>query len=272
MEQIKRVASALIILPPLVLFLVYAPPWLFLGLVLGVICLSVREYFQVLYRQQLPKMCMIGSCLASSLLAIAAYVGDTPWLSMALFMGLLGLTSSVISLEDQEASLFLTLISSVFSVVFIGWGLSHLVLLRHLPEGKWYLLFLCAIIWAGDSSAMYIGKTFGRYKLAPTISPGKTWEGAVACVIGGGGAALLGAGWWLPHMTLGHAALLGLGVSVAAQLSDLGESLIKRHAGVKDSGALIPGHGGMLDRIDSMLFAAPTLVYMLNVLLPVTSP
>lgn len=272
MEQIKRIVSALIILPPLVLFLIYAPPWLFFSLILGVMWLSLGEYFAILHSLQIPKVCVIASGLASSLLAATAYIGDGRWLAMTLFLSCVGLTGSVISAAVQISSLFLTLISSLFSIVFIGWGLSHLILLQHFPDGKWYILLLCAIVWVGDSSAMYVGKSLGRAKMAPTISPGKTWEGAMAGIIGGTLVALLGALWWFPHLPLWHAALIGVCVSVTAQMSDLGESIIKRYAGVKDSGSLIPGHGGMLDRIDSMLFAAPTLVYLLTVLLPIISP
>ena len=107
--------------------------------------------------------------------------------------------------------------------------------------------------------------------MAPAISTGKTWEGAIGCVIGGVCTAVVCAGFWLPDLVLWQRMVLGLCISLAAQLSDLGESMLKRYAGVKDSGGLIPGHGGMLDRIDSLLFAAPTLVYALYVLLPASS-
>jgi phosphatidate cytidylyltransferase len=107
--------------------------------------------------------------------------------------------------------------------------------------------------------------------MAPVISPGKTWEGAIGCVVGGVGTAVVSARFWLPDLLLWQWIVLGLCISLAAQLSDLAESMLKRYAGVKDSGGLIPGHGGMLDRIDSLLFAAPTLVYALYVLLPAPS-
>ena len=108
--------------------------------------------------------------------------------------------------------------------------------------------------------------------MAPAISPGKTWEGSVGGAVGGVLTAVLSAGFWLPHLVLWQCVVLGLFISCAAQISDLGESMLKRYAGVKDSGGLIPGHGGILDRIDSMLFAAPTLVYALHVLMVVPSP
>ena len=270
MEQVKRVASALVILPPLVLFLLYASPALFLMLVLALIGLSLREYFQLL--QHVPlSLCTHVTWLAAFALAMTAHLGGLRWLPLALFCSMVALTLSVMLTVSHVAHFFPMLVYSVFGVLFIGWTLSHLILLRLRPAGPWYILFLCAVVWVGDSAAMYIGKSLGRHKMAPAISPGKTWEGAVGCVVGGMCTAVVSARFWLPDLVLWQCVVLGLCISLAAQISDLGESMLKRYAGVKDSGGLIPGHGGILDRIDSMLFAAPTLVYALHVLLPVPS-
>jgi phosphatidate cytidylyltransferase len=175
-------------------------------------------------------------------------------------------------LSQHGPQRFSALLHSLFGVVFIGWGLSHLILLRNLAEGKWYIFFLCFLVWIGDSAAMYVGHSLGQRKLVPTISPGKTWEGAVGGVVGGVLAAVLSARLLVPHLLLWQTVVLGLSISVAAQISDLGESLIKRYAGVKDSGGLIPGHGGVLDRIDSLLFAAPTMFYTLDFFFHVRVP
>ena len=271
MEQVKRVASALIILPPLVLFLLYASPGLFLILVLALIGLSLREYIRVLQHVQLALYTNV-TVLTAAVLAITAYLGDWRWLSLALFLSVMALTIRGVVAASQGPPILPTLVYSVFGVLFIGWTLSHLMLLRRLPAGEGYVLFLCAIVWVGDSVAMYVGKSLGRHKMTPAISPGKTWEGAISGAVGSVLTAVLSAGLWLPQLVLWQCVMLGLGVALAAQMSDLGESVLKRYAGVKDSGRLIPGHGGILDRIDSMLFAAPTLVYALHVLLPVPSP
>jgi phosphatidate cytidylyltransferase len=129
-------------------------------------------------------------------------------------------------------------------VLFFAWTLSHLILLRLLPAGQWYMLFLCAVVWVGDSVAMYIGKSLGQHKMAPAISPGKTWEGAVGGVVGSVGTAILSAGFGCRICFSGN--VLPACIALAAQISDLGESMLKRYAGVKDSGGLIPGHGGIL--------------------------
>ena len=269
MEQVKRIASALVILPPLVLFLWYAPPGLFLILLLVLIGLSLHEYLQVL---QPIQRCTRVTFLAALTLAIAAYLGGWRWLSMALWLSLVALTLSVMLTPARESHVFPTLVYSIFGVLFLGWTLSHLILLRLLPAGQSYILFLCAVVWVGDSAAMYVGKSLGRHKMAPAISPGKTWEGAVGGAVGGVLTAIWSAGFLLPHVGPWQCIILGFCISVAAQISDLGESMLKRYAGVKDSGGLIPGHGGILDRIDSLVFAAPTLVYALHVLRLVPSP
>jgi phosphatidate cytidylyltransferase len=267
MEQVKRIASAFVLLPPLVFFLLHASSVLFLILVLIVIGLSLREYFHILQYVHLS-VCTYVTWLAAFALPITAHLsrGNMHWLSITLFLSIVALTISVMLTASQVTHFVPTLVYSAFGVLFIGWTLSHLILLRLLPAGPWYMLFLCAVVWVGDTAAMYVGKSLGQHKMAPAISPGKTWEGAIGCVIGGVCTAVVSAGFWLPHLVLWQCIVLGLCISLAAQLSDLGESMLKRYAGVKDSGGLIPGHGGMLDRIDSLLFAAPTLVYALYVL------
>ena len=119
-------------------------------------------------------------------------------------------------------------------------------------------VLLLAIVWLGDSGAYYIGKTWGRHKLAPRVSPNKTWEGSIASTAAGLLAAAVWSYWRLGEVDGWILLLAGL-VSIAAQIGDLVESLLKRGAGVKDSGQILPGHGGMLDRMDALLFAAPVM-------------
>ena len=148
-------------------------------------------------------------------------------------------------------------------VIYISLALTHFVLLRDLSLGRWWLLFALVIVWSNDTFAYYGGKNLGRTKLAPRISPNKTVEGAVCGIIGGVVAALIFVRLFkmtgAPQVTIVIAVVAG----ISGILGDLAESLIKRRVGVKDSGTLIPGHGGLLDRIDSLLFAVPTVYYML---------
>jgi phosphatidate cytidylyltransferase len=271
MEHLKRVVSAFVILPPLLLFLYFAPQELFLLFVILLVVLSLREYVQMLTLFHVP-ICPSVSYVIALLFVLVAYFGGERALPCALTLGLLALAVVVLCSPQYGAQRFPALLHSLFGVLFIGWTLSHLVLLRGLPEGKWYIFFLCIVVWVGDSVAMYVGKGLGRFKLAPAISPGKTWEGAVGGVLGGMLMAALAAHFLIPYAAFWQRLLLGLTISLVAQVSDLSESLIKRYVGVKDSGELIPGHGGMLDRIDSLLFTAPLLLYTLGMLFDTATP
>jgi phosphatidate cytidylyltransferase len=161
--------------------------------------------------------------------------------------------------------------ASVFGVIYIGVSLSLLVCLR--ADKKILVVFVMFSVWAGDIAAYYVGRSIGKHKLAPVVSPNKSWEGAIASVIGSVAMAaivfhfqaqidglFLVPPWDRPAVWI-HVVVLGVLANVAAQLGDLFESALKRGAGVKDSGALLPGHGGILDRIDALLFAIPVVWY-----------
>jgi len=157
----------------------------------------------------------------------------------------------------------------VFGLIYVAYPLTLLPLLWLRDDGKALLLFLMVCVWAGDTAALYVGKSLGRHKLS-ALSPNKTWEGSIGSVAGSviaglaivyAGDALLARGSTLLHIVepVWQAALLAVLINVAAQLGDLLESAIKRGVGVKDSGTMLPGHGGILDRIDALLLAAPVL-------------
>ncbi len=162
----------------------------------------------------------------------------------------------------------------VFGLIYVAYPLTLLPLMWKREDGPALLLFLMVCVWTGDIAALYIGRNFGRHKLAPKLSPNKTWEGAIASILGSVLAAglviLLGdqltaRGNLLLHISepVWQSLLLAAVLNIAAQLGDLLESAIKRGAGVKDSGTMLPGHGGILDRIDALLLAAPVLWYVL---------
>jgi phosphatidate cytidylyltransferase len=150
---------------------------------------------------------------------------------------------------------------NILGLLYLPFLLGHFIWLRYLPQGELWILWLLIVIFAGDTGAFYVGQALGKTKLYPQVSPGKTWAGAV------GGVSLslvagLGAGKWLfPEANLWGLGWLALVLALAGLLGDLFESMLKRQAQVKDAGQLLPGHGGMLDRLDSLLFAAPVVVY-----------
>lgn len=150
-----------------------------------------------------------------------------------------------------------------FGIFYIGFCSAHLILLRSFPQGSYWLLVLTAITVSSDSGAYYIGRTMGKTKLYPALSPGKTRAGAVGGVIGGMLGGLVVTAILFDGVNLVMIAFLGLALSAIGIIGDLIESLIKRVSGVKDSGRILPGHGGLLDRIDSLLLTAPLLYYVL---------
>lgn len=154
------------------------------------------------------------------------------------------------------------LMVNVLAILYIPLLLGHFIWLRYLSDGQWWVFWLLMVIMAGDTGAFYAGRTWGKTKLYPEVSPGKTWAGVV-----GGTAAAVIAGlilgrWALPWMSLAVLAWLALLLTLMGLLGDLFESMLKRQVQVKDTSGILPGHGGMLDRLDSLLFAAPLLVYI----------
>ena len=172
--------------------------------------------------------------------------------------------------RDQVNVAFLSVASTLLGVIYIGWAFGyHLILLRDISgAGRGLLFFLIVIVWLNDTAAYLFGKWFGTHKLSPRISPGKTIEGTIAGLVFG---TLGGLGIWYflfkAMLSFPHALILGILLGIVGQLSDLSESIIKRSADVKDSGHLIPGHGGLLDRCDSLIFSAPVLYYYFEYLI-----
>jgi phosphatidate cytidylyltransferase len=148
---------------------------------------------------------------------------------------------------------------TLLAVLYVNWLLGHALPIRALPDGVEWLLMLLLVTWLGEAAAYLAGTTLGRRALAPALSPRKTVEGAVAQVVVSALAGLLAHAWFHPSLGAVQGLALGALLGVVGQAGDLAESAIKRSLGAKDSGALLPGHGGMLDRIDSLLFNVPAL-------------
>jgi len=179
---------------------------------------------------------------------------------------LLGIFSAV--KNRPTAELFAKLTTLFWGVAYLGLLYPFIFHVRHLTEkgGDW-LFFLFGTLWLSDTLAMFVGKAFGKRKLAPTVSPNKTVAGFIGGMLGGIIVALILKFWRLPEYSLPELFLAGILISLVGQLGDLVESCWKRAIGIKDSSALIPGHGGVLDRFDSLLFAAPALYFYLRYIL-----
>ena len=256
----KRIITALVGLPLLIAVVWFGEPW-FTILVAIWGLLAASEFYRMVSAAKVLPLTYFG--LIWALLFILG-----PHVDYDLTTPLL-LTSAVILpliwllLRRQKEGAFMSWAWTIGGILYIGWLLSHLVALRGLDDGRnWVFLALLAT-FASDTAAFFVGRAIGKHHLAPHISPGKTWEGAIAGVLA---AIIISLLFTLPTslqlpLNYWQAVLLGLLVSVFGQLGDLVESLLKRNTGVKESGKLIPGHGGILDRTDSIVFAGIVVYY-----------
>ncbi len=268
----KRVITALWGIPLLVALVWFDKPlpWFtVLVAIWGV--LATFEFYRLVIASKVPPLTYFG--LIWTLLFILSRNSDLRAIFEAHFdLNLLTpllLTSAVmLSLiwllrRPQKEKAFTSWAWTIAGILYVGWLLSYLVALRGLDDGRNWVFFALFITFASDTAAFFTGRALGKHRLAPHISPGKTWEGTIGGILG---AIIVSLFFILPTpLTLplhwGQAILLGLLVSVFGQLGDLVESLFKRNMGVKDSGSLIPGHGGFLDRIDSIVFAGIVVYY-----------
>lgn len=287
MELLKRVLTAVVLIP-VVLALVLRAPVAVVAIVTGVVAVAALHELLKLSEaygiQPLRLPAYIYCALFFILLGI--HPGTSDLLSTSAFT-YFGLSSAVLApfvflsiamSRDQLASAFPAALVPGFAFTYVALPMASLVGLREQWQGSFLVLYLLVLVWAGDIFAYFIGKPFGRHRMSPRVSPNKTWEGAVASVIASVAVgvvvfhhapqisrALLQAhlidqqGGVFQQLPLAPIVLLSIVLNIASQFGDLVESLIKRGAAVKDSGTLLPGHGGMLDRIDALLFAAPVL-------------
>ena len=288
--MIKRVATAVVLIP-LVLLLVLKAPFYVLALVAGAVALlAIAEFLKLVTHYGVQPMgpatyafvalffvfVIVVSTNRTPLVETTAMVfGTALTIALAPFVFL-----TLAMRRSNLASGYPAAAASVFAFAYIAIPMALLVEIREQPAGAIWTIYTLLAVWAGDIFAYFVGKSLGRHRMSPEISPKKTWEGAVASIMAsvivgtlwmqhapGISAALLRIGlierrdgmFGLEQPQLGPIILLSAAGNIAAQLGDLVESLIKRGAGAKDSGTILPGHGGMLDRIDAMLFAVPVV-------------
>ena len=288
--MIKRIATAVILIP-LVLLLVLKAPLYTLALVAGAIALlAIAEFLKLVTHygvQPLGQATYVFVALFF-VFVIVASTNRTPLVETTAILYGLALAAALapfvfLTVAMGRADLssgYPAAAASTFAFAYIAIPMALLVAIRQQSAGAIWTIYLLLAVWAGDIFAYFVGKSLGRHRMSPRISPNKTWEGAVASIL----ASVIVGTLWFQHAPGISADLLRLGlierrdgmfglqqpqlwpiillsaaVNIAAQLGDLVESLIKRGAGVKDSGTILPGHGGMLDRIDAMLFAVPVV-------------
>jgi phosphatidate cytidylyltransferase len=300
---LKRIATAVVLIPIVLLLVLRAPVPVVAVIVAAIALVTIQEFLKLtesygIQPLRLPTYIFAGVFF---LLVAATAVAETPQLSSLKF--LLGLAFacaitpfmflSIAMRRTQMSEAYPAAAASAFAFVYIAVPLAMLVQLREQVSGAFWLLYLLLVVWAGDIFAYFVGRSLGRHLMAPRISPKKTWEGAAASLA----ASLIVGSLLFSHALQISSFLLRVGLierrdgifglekpeawpiilltivlNIAAQLGDLVESLIKRGAGVKDSGTILPGHGGMLDRIDALLFAAPLLWIYVAAFFPPARP
>ena len=292
----KRVLTAAVLVPVVLLILFKAPNWLYSAFIGLIAVLAVHEYFGIAFRYQQRVhayvvevaigLYFLGQCLYGIGAFGAANFGRLfdRWATDATSVRVLPLVLVIIGMcRWQVREVLPGAVYSYFGFIYVAYTLGVVSTIGHFENGRITIFIFLLVVWSGDIFAYYIGRALGKHKLAETISPKKTWEGAIASTAGAIlvsvllfhyihalGTLLIKLGalpsesllfndirLYAPDWRL--AATFGLLVNIAAQLGDLAESAFKRGADIKDSGTLLPGHGGLLDRIDAMLFAAPVL-------------
>jgi phosphatidate cytidylyltransferase len=248
------------VLLPAVLGLVYLGGWWLWALAVVAAFLALHE----LYRMTRSLRPVVLAGYAGALLALlGAQLGGVVWMTGG-FLSALMLAFVLKGISDTRQSLTVAVAATVLGVVWIGLGLAHALLLRAIPDhGRLAVFTVMLTVFASDAFAYFTGILIGRHKMTPVLSPGKTWEG----LVGGTIVAILVPFFALYHqhfLSVGESIALGLVIAIVAPLGDLFESALKRDMNVKDSGRLLAGHGGMLDRVDALLFASVASYYLIR--------
>ena len=255
----KRLVSAVILIPAVVWLTLAGPAVLFHAVVIALAVGAAWELTRMFERAGRGTHGWLTPAVAA--LVTASFVAPR-FVPAALTVAVLLTLAAPLWRRTTPSTDAVT--TTLLAITYIGWMLGHGVLVRELPNGGPLVLLLLGVTWAGDSAAYFVGSTLGRTKLAPVVSPNKTVEGAAGQVVAAVIAAIALRAWLVPEWTWVAAAVAGVVLGVVAQIGDLAESVIKRSLGTKDTGGLIPGHGGVLDRLDSVLFNVPALYYLVT--------
>lgn len=256
--RFARETTALIAAPAAIWITGWGPVWLFNATVALIAVLAMYEFLALGKAKGYDVPTVL--CIAIMLVIIAAFIIEDLSVELGMFAALLIIPASYVVTKKSLENALPSSAIAVLATTYVGMlGGSLIRLHNDFPEGYKLVFFLLLVVWLGDSGAYYVGKQFGKHKLSPRISPKKTIEG----LIGGVSASIITAivihFTFFPKFPLLHAVIAGILLSIAGVIGDLAESMWKRSAAVKDSGTLIPGHGGFLDRFDSIFFTAPIL-------------
>lgn len=258
----QRIITALWGIPLILAVVWFGHPW-FAALTAVWGMLAAREFYKIIADAKVPPLAYFG------MLWVALFI-LTPYLTSLFqvdFLVPILLTTAVVLpliwlvVHPGKENSFARWAWTIAGILYVGWLMSYLVALRSVENGRDWVLLALLVTFASDTAAFFIGRRWGKHRLAPLISPKKTWEGAIGGVFFAIVAGVVLSSLLHLPLNYGLAVLLGFLVSVAGQLGDLAESLLKRNMNIKDSSKLIPGHGGVLDRMDSIVFAGVVVYY-----------
>ena len=257
-----RFLTALFFLPVLFWWIYWGWDWPFLLLVTAVVLLGMREYFKMMRQKGINCNYILGY-LAVALMPLVFKKGELVYPSLLLTGMCIAILSRQIFVKSDIPVVVQTVSATFLGIVYVGWMPAHLLALKSLPDGNNLVFYVFAVTWLGDASAYFVGSFFGRRKLIASISPNKTVEGTIAGILASVLAAFLF--FKIFHLPVEHRLfylIAGFSIGVAAVFGDLSESLLKRSIQIKDASTIIPGHGGILDRFDSIFFTAPLMYYL----------
>jgi phosphatidate cytidylyltransferase len=259
-----RIATAAVAIPGLLLLMFFGPPWLFALVVATIATVGIGEYAAMAFPMQRGER-VVTITLGLAVIVGAAWQGDGRVLLATLTLTVsVGLVWTLLARTDFEQGLR-DLGLALVGILYAGFLTPHFIWLRGLgSEGPLWVVFVLVIGMAGDTGGYIVGHVLGQHKLAPRLSPGKTVEGALGIVAASLLAGALSKLLFLRHLPWGEVLVLSAVMAVLGQLGDLSESIMKRTYGVKDSGWLFPGHGGVLDRLDSLLFPVAFIYYYIG--------
>ena len=260
-SHLKRWITAIIAVPILFILVIYASDLVFTLFIAAVSLGGILEYNRLVFDERSQSE-RVQTMLFAVLLPLAAYFRDSHLMLGVVAIGVLVSLVCYLLTKARGGNFDLSSPAKVLlGALYIPLLLSYIILLRNGEKGIYWVFFIIVIAFAGDVAAFYIGRTYGRRKLAPLVSPGKTVEGIFGLVAGSVLGCVLYQHFFFPEMPVVHAVMMGFMGSLIGQMGDLFESTIKRSSGVKDSGMILPGHGGILDRIDCLLFIIPFVYY-----------
>jgi phosphatidate cytidylyltransferase len=260
-SHLKRWITGIIAVPILFLLVIYGSDLVFTLFVAAVSLGGILEYNRLVFDER-SRWEKVQTMLFAVLLPLAAYFKDTHLMLGVVTIGVLVFLVCYLLCKAWGGNFDLSYPAKVLlGTLYIPLLLSHIILLRNGEKGVYWVFLIIVIAFAGDVAAFYIGRTFGRRKLAPRVSPGKTVEGIFGLLAGSVLGCVIYQHFVFPQVPLVHAVMMGFIGSLIGQMGDLIESTIKRSSGVKDSGMILPGHGGILDRIDCLLFIIPFVYY-----------